>query len=50
MAFIMQWLWCLLAFLVGSLVAWLITIATIKPTSEEAALAELPGARESGVR
>jgi uncharacterized membrane protein ArfB len=50
MAFIMQWLWYLVAFLVGSLVAWLITVATIKPTSEEEALAALPNARELGAR
>lgn len=50
MGFIVQWLWYLLAFLVGSAVAWLITIAAIKPTSEEEALADLPGARELGAR
>ena len=48
MDFIIQWLWYLLAFVVGSLVAWLITVHTIKRTSEEEALAELPGARELG--
>ena len=48
MDFIIQWLWYLVAFVVGSLVAWLITVLMIKRTSEEEALAELPGARESG--
>ena len=48
MDFVIQWLWYLLAFVVGALVAWLITVVTIKPTSEEEALAELPGARELG--
>ncbi len=48
MDFIIQWLWYLVAFVVGSLVAWLITVLTIKRTSEEEALAELPGARELG--
>jgi uncharacterized membrane protein ArfB len=48
MDFIIGWLWYLVAFVVGSLVAWLITVLTIKTTSEEEALAELLGARESG--
>ena len=48
MDFIIQWLWYLVAFAVGSLVAWLITVLTIKRTSEEEALADLPGARELG--
>ncbi len=50
MDFVIQWLWYLLAFVVGSLVAWLITVVTIKRTSEEEALADLPGARELGVQ
>lgn len=48
MGFIIQWLWYLVAFVVGSLTAWLITVLTIKRTSEEEALADLPGARELG--
>lgn len=48
MDFVIQWLWYLVAFVVGSLVAWLITVVTIKKTSEEEALADLPGARELG--
>jgi uncharacterized membrane protein ArfB len=50
MAFIIQWLWYLVAFLVGSLVAWLIAVLTIKPTSKEEAFADLPGSRELGAR
>jgi uncharacterized membrane protein ArfB len=50
MAFVMQWLWYLLAFVLGSLVAWLITVLTIKPTSAEEAFAALPGSRELGAR
>ncbi len=50
MDFVIQWLWYLVAFLVGSLVAWLITVATVKRTSEEEALADLPGARELGAK
>ena len=50
MDFVIQWLWYLLAFVVGALVAWLITVVTIKPTSEEEALAELPGTRELGAQ
>ena len=48
MDFVIQWLWYLLAFVVGSLVAWLITVVTVKRTSEEEALADLPGSREIG--
>jgi uncharacterized membrane protein ArfB len=50
MGFVVQWLWYLLAFLVGSAVAWTITVATVKRTSEEEALADLPGSREIGAR
>lgn len=50
MAFVAQWLWYLLAFLVGSLVAWLVAVAAIKPTSEDEAAAALPGSRELGAR
>jgi uncharacterized membrane protein ArfB len=48
MGFVIQWVWYLLAFLAGSLVAWALAAVTIKHTSEEEALAELPGVRESG--
>ena len=50
MDFVIQWFWYLLAFVVGSLAAWLITVATIKPTSESEALADLPDARELGAQ
>ena len=50
MDFVVQWLWYLMAFALGSLVAWLITVLTIKPTSEEEALADLAGTDESGAR
>jgi uncharacterized membrane protein ArfB len=50
MDFVIQWLWYLVAFAVGSLVAWLITVLTIKPTTEDEALAGLSGADESGAR
>lgn len=50
MAFIAQWLWYLLAFVVGSAVAWIITVVSIKRTSEEEAIADLPGSREIGAR
>ena len=46
MDFVIQWLWYLAAFAVGSLIAWLITVLTIKPTSEEEALANVEGADE----
>lgn len=48
MDFVIQWLWYLLAFVVGSAVAWLITVVTIRRTSEEQALADMPGSREIG--
>ncbi len=50
MDFVIQWLWYLLAFVVGSAVAWLIAIVSIRRTSEEQALADMPGAREIGAR
>lgn len=50
MGFVIQWLWYLVAFVVGSLVAWLIATATVKRTSEEEALADIPGARELGAQ
>ncbi|MCV7399809.1 hypothetical protein H7K24_06545 [Mycobacterium fragae] len=48
MDFVIQWLWYLLAFVVGSAVAWVITVVTIRRTSEEQALADMPGSREIG--
>jgi uncharacterized membrane protein ArfB len=50
MDFIFQWLWYLVAFVVGSVVAWLISSISIRRTSEEQALAGMPGAREIGAR
>jgi uncharacterized membrane protein ArfB len=48
MDFIIQWVWYLLAFLVGALVAWLLAAVSIKRTTEQEALAEMPGSRERG--
>lgn len=51
MGFVAQWLWYLLAFLVGSAVAWVITVLTVHRTTEEEAIADLPsGSREIGAR
>lgn len=51
MGFIAQWLWYLLAFLVGSAAAWVITVMTVPRTSREEAIAALPaGSREIGAR
>lgn len=50
MAFIAQWFWYLLAFVVGSAVAWIITVVSVSRTSEEQAIADLPGSREIGAR
>lgn len=46
--FLIQWFWYLVAFLVGSGLAALITVATVKRTSEEEAFADLPGSRQVG--
>jgi uncharacterized membrane protein ArfB len=48
MDFFIQWVWYLFAFLVGSLVAWLLAAVSLKRTSEEEALADMPGSREPG--
>lgn len=48
MDFIIQWLWYLLAFVLGSLIAWGTTVLVIKRTSEDEALADLPNSRQSG--
>jgi uncharacterized membrane protein ArfB len=50
MDFVYQWLWYLLAFVVGSVVAWLITVVSIRRTSREEAIAALPGSCEIGAR
>jgi uncharacterized membrane protein ArfB len=50
MDFVIQWLWCLVAFVVGSAVAWLITMVSVSRTREEQALADMPGSREIGAR
>ena len=51
MGFVAQWLWYLLAFLVGSAVAWVVAVATVRRTSEAEAIADFPsGSREIGVR
>ena len=40
MDFVIQWVWYLLAFLLGSLVAWLIAAATIRRTSADDAFTD----------
>ncbi len=50
MAFVVHWLLYLAAFFAGSVVAWLIASVTIRRTSEEQAIADLPGSRQIGVR
>ena len=49
-AFLIDFLWYLVAFAVGALVAWGFARATIKATSADEAFADLPGAREMGDR
>ena len=50
MGFVIQWLWYLLAFVLGSAVAWVLAALTIRHTSREEAIADLPGSREIGAR
>jgi uncharacterized membrane protein ArfB len=50
MDFVIQWLCYLAAFVLGSLVAWLAAVLTVRPTSEEEALSGLSGAPESGAQ
>ena len=51
MGFLAQWFYYLVAFLVGSAVAWVIATLTVHRTSEEQAIADLPaGSREIGAR
>lgn len=50
MGFLVQWLWYLLAFLLGSALAWVIAVLTVRRTSRAEAIADLPGSREIGVR
>jgi uncharacterized membrane protein ArfB len=48
MDFVIQWFWYLIAFAAGSVVAWVITMISIRRTSREEALADMPGSREIG--
>lgn len=48
MDFITQSCWYALAFVAGSGVAWVITMISIRRTSEEEALADIPGSRQIG--
>jgi uncharacterized membrane protein ArfB len=50
MDFVIQWLWCLLGFAVGSAIAWLVTAVSVRRRSEAEALADMPGSREIGAR
>jgi uncharacterized membrane protein ArfB len=43
-------LWYLVAFVVGSAVALLISVVSIRRTNEEQALDDMPGAGEIGAR
>jgi uncharacterized membrane protein ArfB len=50
MGFVAQWLWYLVAFIVGSAVAAIITFVSISRTSEAEATADLPGSRVIGAK
>ena len=46
--FLMEWLWYLVAFVVGALAMYVVIGMTVSADSEEAAFSDLPGAREIG--
>ncbi len=48
MDFVIQWLCYLVAFVIGSAVALVVAGISIKRTTEEQALLDMPGAREIG--
>jgi uncharacterized membrane protein ArfB len=50
MDFVIQWLWYLVAFALGSAVALVVAGMSIRRTNEEQALDDMPGAREIGAR
>jgi uncharacterized membrane protein ArfB len=50
MDFVIQWLWYLVAFALGSAVALVVAGISIRRTNEEQALDDMPGAREIGAR
>ncbi len=50
MDFVIQWLWYLVAFAVGSAVALVLAGIVIKNDNEQQALAEMPGSREIGAQ
>jgi uncharacterized membrane protein ArfB len=50
MGFVIQWFWYLVAFALGSTVAFVIAGVSIRRTTEEQALDDMPGAREIGAR
>ena len=50
MGFVIQWLWYLLAFAVGSAVAWVLTVLTIRHTSRKRPSRTCPASREIGAR
>ena len=50
MDFITEWLWYLLAFVLGALAAWLAASAIVKPKNENEAFADVPETRAIGDR
>lgn len=48
MDFFMEWLWYLVAFVIGALTMYVVIGMTVPAESEDAAFADLPGAREMG--
>jgi uncharacterized membrane protein ArfB len=47
MGFFLQWMWCLLAFLLGSLLAWLLATASLTFTSADDAMSDLADSGEA---
>lgn len=50
MDFIVEWLWYLLAFLAGAVLAWLVVRERITARSEDEAFSDLPDSLGSGDR
>lgn len=48
MDFLQAWLWYLVAFVVGALVAWLFAVLFVKPKSEDEAFEDLADSRIVG--
>lgn len=50
MDFVIEWLWYLMAFVVGAVLAWLVVSSFVKARSEDEAFSDLPDSRGIGDR